>query len=59
VTSYGSGAGSDAFAFRTCDRLDAVRNDAPCVEDYIKDKEYISYARYAKIKGKLHFGNGQ
>ncbi len=59
MTSYGSGAGSDSFVFRTTERLDAVRKDAPSVEDYIKNKEYISYAQYAKIKGKLHFGGAQ
>ncbi|VVB61369.1 Hydroxymethylglutaryl-CoA synthase [uncultured archaeon] len=59
LTSYGSGAGSDSFVFRTTDKLNEVRNAAPTVEDYIKDKEYVSYAQYAKIKGKLHYGGAQ
>ncbi len=59
VTSYGSGAGSDSFVFRVKDNIDGARNAAPTVEDYIKDKEYISYAEYAKMKGKLHMGGAQ
>ena len=53
VTSYGSGAGSDAFSLVTTDRLDAIRNLAPSVSDYIERKTYINYAEYAKHRGKI------
>lgn len=53
VVSYGSGAGSDAFAFEVTDVIEEKRNLAPSVEDYIQRKEYISYATYAKIRGKI------
>ncbi len=53
VTSFGSGAGSDAFSIRVTDRIDDIRAGAPSVREYIKDAEYLDYAMYAKHKGKL------
>lgn len=53
VTSFGSGAGSDAFSIRVKDRIDEIRMKAPSVRDYIGDAQYLDYAMYAKHKGKL------
>jgi hydroxymethylglutaryl-CoA synthase len=54
VTSFGSGAGSDSFDITVTDRIDEVRDLAPCVEDYLKDARYLDYAAYAKHKGKIN-----
>jgi hydroxymethylglutaryl-CoA synthase len=53
VTSFGSGAGSDAFSISVKDRIDDIRCGAPSVRDYIGDAQYLDYAVYAKHKGKL------
>ena len=53
VTSFGSGAGSDAFSISVKDRIEDIRCGAPSVRDYIGDAQYLDYAMYAKHKGKL------
>jgi len=53
VTSFGSGAGSDAFSLTVTDRLDEIRNGAPSVSDLLAEKRYVDYATYAKHKGKI------
>ena len=53
VTSFGSGAGSDAFSISVKDKIDDIRCGAPSVRDYIGEAEYLDYAMYAKHKGKL------
>jgi hydroxymethylglutaryl-CoA synthase len=53
VTSFGSGAGSDAFSIRVKDKIEEIRCGAPSVRDYIGEAEYLDYAMYAKHKGKL------
>ena len=53
VTSFGSGAGSDAFSIRVLDRIDDIRCNAPNVRDFIGNAKYLDYAMYAKHKGKL------
>ncbi len=53
MTSFGSGAGSDAFSFRVTDRLDGIRSGAPSISDLLADKEYVDYATYARHKGKI------
>jgi hydroxymethylglutaryl-CoA synthase len=53
VTSFGSGAGSDAFSIRVLDRIDEIRGLSPSVRDYIGRAQYLDYAMYAKHKGKL------
>jgi hydroxymethylglutaryl-CoA synthase len=53
VTSFGSGAGSDAFSIRVKEGIDDIRCGAPSVRDYIGGAEYLDYAMYAKHKGKL------
>lgn len=53
VTSFGSGAGSDAFSISVKDKIEDIRCGAPSVRDYIGDAQYLDYAVYAKHKGKL------
>ncbi|MBE0516834.1 MAG: hydroxymethylglutaryl-CoA synthase [Methanophagales archaeon] len=53
VTSFGSGAGSDAFAFRVTDLIDEVREKAPKVEEFLLSKKYLDYAAYAKHQRKI------
>jgi hydroxymethylglutaryl-CoA synthase len=53
VTSFGSGAGSDAFSIKVKDEIEEIRCGAPSVRDYIGEAEYLDYAMYAKHKGKL------
>lgn len=53
VTSFGSGAGSDAFSIEVTDRIDEIRQNAPLVRDFIAGAKYLDYAMYAKHKGKL------
>ncbi len=57
VTSFGSGAGSDAFDIEV---TEAIRDpslfdlrQAPTVEALLGDPLYIDYARYARHKGKI------
>lgn len=52
VTSYGSGAGSDSFIIEVTEENEKRRNNKP-VKKYIEDKEYVTYAIYSKLKGKI------
>ena len=53
LTSFGSGAGSDAFALRVTDLIDEVREKAPKVEQFLRSKRYLDYAAYARHHGKI------
>ncbi len=53
LASFGSGAGSDAFAIEVTDLIEEKRDLAPTFERYLNRKIYISYAKYAKMRGKL------
>lgn len=53
LTSYGSGAGADAISFMITDKINAVRNRAPLLQDMIARKQYIDYGTYVKLRGKL------
>jgi len=53
ITSFGSGAGSDAFAVVVEDAIEEKRSLAPGVEDFIARKEYIDYATYVKLRKKI------
>ncbi len=53
VTSFGSGAGSDAFSIAVKDGIEDIRCEGQSVRDYIDRAEYLDYAMYAKHKGKL------
>ncbi|HJJ55183.1 MAG TPA: hydroxymethylglutaryl-CoA synthase [Methanocorpusculum sp.] len=55
VTSYGSGAGSDAFDITVTEEIKTKidRRAAPSVEDMLAKKKYLDYAVYARHKGKI------
>jgi len=53
LTSYGSGAGSDAFSLTVSDRILKVQALAPTVEYYISRREYIDYALYSRFRGQF------
>ncbi len=51
--SYGSGAGSDAFAFRVTDRI-GDRRRGPAVADYLdRRREIVDYGHYLRLRGKI------
>ncbi len=52
VSSFGSGAGSDAFIIKVTEENEKRRNQRP-LQAYIDDKEYVDYATYAKLKRKI------
>jgi len=56
VTSFGSGAGSDAFDITVTDAIEGGAFDraaAPTVEQLLENPIYLDYALYAKHKGKI------
>ena len=54
LVSYGSGAGSDAFIFRTTDRLLEIQDLAPRTRKQLDEhKIYIDYGTYAKYRRKI------
>ena len=53
MVSYGSGAGSDAFAFTVTDRIKERRGLAPKTDYYMNRKTNIDYGMYVKLRGKL------
>jgi len=53
MTSFGSGAGSDAFVFRVTDLIEELKERAPKVEDFLRSTKYLDYAAYAKHQGKI------
>ena len=54
VTSYGSGAGSDAFDITVTENISGYRREkAPALEKILADPIYIDYGIYAKFKGKI------
>jgi len=56
VTSFGSGAGSDAFDITVTDAIESGefnRAAAPSVEKLLANPTYLDYALYAKHKGKI------
>ncbi len=53
MTSYGSGAGSDAFVFNVTDLITERQNLATKTEYYLNRKEYIDYGLYVKLRKKL------
>jgi len=53
LTSYGSGAGSDAMVLIVLDRLKERRSLAPKTQDYVSRRTEIDYATYVRMRGKL------
>lgn len=53
MVSFGSGAGSDAFALSITDTLLERRTRAPFTRDYIARRTEIDYATYSRYRRKL------
>ena len=54
ITSFGSGAGSDAFALRATDLLPKRRDLAPTVQQMLDGpKRYLTYGQYASFREKI------
>ncbi len=53
MVSFGSGAGSDAFAITVTDAILERQSRAPLTQDYIARRTVIDYAQYARMRGKL------
>lgn len=53
MVSFGSGAGSDAFALTVTDFIRQRRDLALHTQDYIARRTEIDYATYARLRGKL------
>lgn len=53
IVAFGSGAGSDAFSMVVKDKIEEIKDKAPTVESLLRNPIYVSYAIYAKHKGKI------
>jgi hydroxymethylglutaryl-CoA synthase len=53
MVSYGSGAGADGFVLKVGKGIIQKRKVVPQVDDFIKDKKYISYVQYLRFGGKI------
>ncbi len=53
MVSFGSGAGSDAFAIQVTEAIQSRRDLAPRTQDYINRRTEIDYATYTRYRGKL------
>ena len=54
LTSYGSGAGSDAFDITITENISKMdRKKAPLLSELIENKEYVDYSTYAKYRNLL------
>ncbi len=53
MVSYGSGAGSDAFALETTELLKERQRLAKQTQDYIARRVEIDYATYARYRGEI------
>lgn len=53
MVSFGSGAGSDAFAIQATEAIASRRDLAPRTQDYINRRSEIDYATYTRYRGKL------
>ena len=54
MVSYGSGAGSDAMAWRTTEALAQRRDRAPRTQSYVARRQAIDYGTYVRFRKKLH-----
>ena len=53
LTSFGSGAGSDSFSIVVTDTIREKRSTGTRVDDYLKNKKYVDYAAYARLRRKI------
>lgn len=51
MVSFGSGAGSDAFALKVTDAINVRRDKALKTADYIAQRTEIDYGMYARMRG--------
>ncbi len=56
MTSYGSGAGSDAFVLKVRGALKERRGNARSTQDYIANRVGIDYATYLRYRGEIVTG---
>lgn len=56
MTSYGSGAGSDAYSLRVTEAIEERRGRAPLTAAYLARQEFIDYAVYVKWQEELILG---
>ncbi len=56
VTSYGSGAGADAYSLRVTEALLERRDRAPLTAAYLARQEFVDYAMYVKWRKELVLG---
>jgi hydroxymethylglutaryl-CoA synthase len=56
VVGYGSGAGSDAFDITVTERIRDYDRQGPRVQESLDGGIPLSYALYAKFRGKIHLG---
>ena len=56
MTSYGSGAGSDAFVLKVRRALKDRRGSARSTQDYIANRVGIDYATYLRYRGEIVTG---
>ncbi|MEM2963513.1 MAG: hydroxymethylglutaryl-CoA synthase [Candidatus Anstonellales archaeon] len=54
LTSFGSGAGSDAFSIRVTERIEEARKRGCPLSKFLESVEYISYGKYVKQRSKLN-----
>ncbi len=55
LTSFGSGAGSDAFIIEVTEKIESIERN-PGVWDKIRNGVYIDYGFYAKLRRKIRMG---
>ncbi|MBN2517226.1 MAG: hydroxymethylglutaryl-CoA synthase [Candidatus Altiarchaeota archaeon] len=53
MVSYGSGSGADAFDMTVTDAIKGAQKRSVRLDDCLKDKEYVSYGVYSKLRRKL------
>jgi hydroxymethylglutaryl-CoA synthase len=53
MVSYGSGSGSDAFDITVTKEMKKAQKNGVPVQNYLDDREYISYGVYAKFRRKI------
>jgi len=58
AVSFGSGAGSDAMSIVIQDAIEAKRNEAISVVEYINRRKEIDYGLYVKFRRKIDIVNG-
>jgi hydroxymethylglutaryl-CoA synthase len=56
VTSYGSGAGADAYSIRVTEALLERRERAPLTAAYLARQQFVDYAIYVKWRDELVLG---